>query len=240
MIGIYGPAAPMTVNSWDTPCYHTALIRSYSDYVIRKLDLQKYTHYVKPSNQIVITYMLRKGTSMWPEEKYCNDTESFFSCKLWENFGPRAIGRTVSNDNDVINMLRNIKYNDIYKDNMNSKTLENLGNFEILKKRNFEYNVSIKFQAVDYNEFNFLEQVIYLYIYKRTYASENTYIHACIHIFIHLIICMYEYMTIHIHVNISIYIYIYVCIYIYLYLHIYIQIKIDLETDIMIGLHIHD
>lgn len=164
MIGIYGPAAPMTVNSWDTSCYHTALIRSYSDYVMRKLDLQKYTYYVNPSNQIVITYMLRKGTSMWPEEKYCNDLESFFLCKLWEKFGPRAIGRTVSNDNDVINMLRNIKYNDIFKENMSSKTKENFENFEILKKKNLEFNVSVKFQAVDYNELNFLEQVIYLYM----------------------------------------------------------------------------
>ena len=27
-IGIYGPAAPMTVASWDTPCSHTALVRN--------------------------------------------------------------------------------------------------------------------------------------------------------------------------------------------------------------------
>jgi hypothetical protein len=143
--------------------------------------------------------MLRKGTSMWPEEKYCNDTESFFLCKLWENFGPRAIGRTVSNDKDVIAMLRNIKYKDIYKDNVNSKTLENLEN---LKKRNLEFNVSIKFQAVDYNEFNFLEQVIYLYIYKRIYTNIyiyvhiNIFIHAYTHILMHLMICIYENMNI--------------------------------------------
>ena len=39
-IGIYGPAAPITVASWDTPCSHTALVRAYSDYVIRRMNLQ--------------------------------------------------------------------------------------------------------------------------------------------------------------------------------------------------------
>jgi hypothetical protein len=33
--GIYGPASPITVASWRTPCFHTPLVRAYSDYVIR-------------------------------------------------------------------------------------------------------------------------------------------------------------------------------------------------------------
>lgn len=39
-VGIYGPASPITVASWETPCSNTALVRAYSDYIIRGLDLQ--------------------------------------------------------------------------------------------------------------------------------------------------------------------------------------------------------
>ena len=38
-VGIYGPAAPITVASWDTKCVKTALVRAYSDFVIRGLNL---------------------------------------------------------------------------------------------------------------------------------------------------------------------------------------------------------
>lgn len=34
-IGIFGPAAPTTLARMVTPCFHTALVRAYSDFVIR-------------------------------------------------------------------------------------------------------------------------------------------------------------------------------------------------------------
>eukprot|EP01036_Dinobryon_divergens_P033044 gene33044-42754_t len=99
-IGIYGPAAPITVASWDTPCSHTALVRAYSDFVIRGLGLQEFTHYAQPepNRTIVITYMARRASKEWPEKKYCNSTGSFFLCHLWAGFGSRALGRMVAND----------------------------------------------------------------------------------------------------------------------------------------------
>jgi hypothetical protein len=39
-INIYGPAAPITVASWNTPCSDTALVRAYADFVIRGMNLQ--------------------------------------------------------------------------------------------------------------------------------------------------------------------------------------------------------
>lgn len=56
-VGIYGPAAPITVASWNTPCHKTALIRAYSDFLIRGLGLQGETHYAKekPDQTITIT-----------------------------------------------------------------------------------------------------------------------------------------------------------------------------------------
>lgn len=34
-VGIYGPAAPTTLARMVTPCFHTALVRAYADFVIR-------------------------------------------------------------------------------------------------------------------------------------------------------------------------------------------------------------
>ncbi len=56
-IGIYGPAAPITVASWNTPCHNTALVRGYADFIIRGMGLQGFTHYAhpKPPKTVVIT-----------------------------------------------------------------------------------------------------------------------------------------------------------------------------------------
>lgn len=43
---------------------------------------------------------------MWPERKFCNDTSSFFKCKLWENFGERRLGRMVQNEAALIVALK--------------------------------------------------------------------------------------------------------------------------------------
>lgn len=110
-IGIYGPAAPVTVASWDTPCKHTALVRAYSDYVIRGLQLQGSTHYARPSpsDTIVVTYMARRPSREWPEKKYCDSEHSFFLCHLWEGFGERRLGRMVSNDQEVVKALKGLE-----------------------------------------------------------------------------------------------------------------------------------
>lgn len=112
-IGIYGPAAPITVASWNTPCRATALVKAYSDFVIRGLELQKLTHYQThsdtPSNTITVTYMARRPSSEWPERKYCSDTNSFFLCGLWEHFGQRSLGRMIKNDAEVVTALKNLE-----------------------------------------------------------------------------------------------------------------------------------
>ena len=59
-VGIYGPAAPITVASWGTPCHRTALVRAYSDFVIRGLGLQEQTHYAKETPEKTITITVSK------------------------------------------------------------------------------------------------------------------------------------------------------------------------------------
>lgn len=110
-IGIYGPAAPVTVASWDTPCKKTALVRAYSDYVIRGLNLQHLTHYAnsKPLKTVTVTYMARRPSKEWPEEKYCNSTDSFFTCSYWDNFGERKLGKIILINNYIRLLLIGIQ-----------------------------------------------------------------------------------------------------------------------------------
>ena len=44
-VGIFGPASPITVAKKVTPCRRTALIRAYSDYVVRGMGLQEKSRY---------------------------------------------------------------------------------------------------------------------------------------------------------------------------------------------------
>ena len=110
-IGIYGPAAPITVASWATPCSNTALVRAYADFVIRGMNLQSFTHYAEPSprKDVVITYMARRASTVWPEKRFCDDTKSFFLCKLWDKFGIRPLQRTIRNDDAVVQALRGME-----------------------------------------------------------------------------------------------------------------------------------
>lgn len=110
-VGIYGPAAPITVASWDTPCSRTALVRAYADFVTRSLGLSKLTHYAQPapSQTVTITYMARRASIEWPEKKFCNSTHSFFHCSYWEKFGTRQLGRMIRNDAAVTAALKGLE-----------------------------------------------------------------------------------------------------------------------------------
>lgn len=136
-IGIYGPAAPITVASWNTPCSKTALVRAYSDYVIRSLELQSFTHYAQPtpSKRVQVTYLARRASSEWPEKRFCNDTTSFFLCELWAGFGIRSLGRMVRNEKEVLDSLRS------------------------LESKVFDNGAKVVVKDVDYNLLSFKDQI---------------------------------------------------------------------------------
>ena len=136
-IGIYGPASPITVASWNTPCRRTALIRAYSDFMIRGLGLESSSHYANatPLRTVVVTYMARRSYSSWPEVQHCNDTHSYFKCSFWKGFGSRAIGRTISNDGEFSRALQQ------------------------LEQQQFRNGASVQVRVVDYNKLNFEEQI---------------------------------------------------------------------------------
>jgi hypothetical protein len=137
-VGIYGPAAPTTLCNRDTPCRSTALVRAYSDFVIRSFGLQHLSHYAspKPKKEVVVTYLTRRPTNEWPEKKYCNDTHSFFKCQFWANLGPRQLGRMVRNDAALIDGLKG------------------------LESQSFSNGASVRVVAADYNVLSLREQLV--------------------------------------------------------------------------------
>eukprot|EP00293_Proteomonas_sulcata_P012576 CAMPEP_0184306484 /NCGR_PEP_ID=MMETSP1049-20130417/15474_1 /TAXON_ID=77928 /ORGANISM="Proteomonas sulcata, Strain CCMP704" /LENGTH=350 /DNA_ID=CAMNT_0026618761 /DNA_START=34 /DNA_END=1086 /DNA_ORIENTATION=+ len=139
IVGIYGPASPLAIKDFPTGCKGSPLVRAYSDYVIRGLGLQKYTHMAlsTKNNVIVMTWMSRRPSVMWPERGYCDDR--FFICSEWQHLSKRVIGRIASNDAEVTKMLQGFE----------TGTSELIG----VSDR------SVVFEAVDYNLVPFQDQI---------------------------------------------------------------------------------
>ena len=117
-IAILGAAAPITVASWNTPCSRVPLVRAYADLVLRGLNLHPRTCYARRGadglpgdrigKEVVITYMARRS-SEWPERKFCDTLKSFFDCRLLDHLKTRKLGRQISNDKDVVAMLKRLE-----------------------------------------------------------------------------------------------------------------------------------
>lgn len=111
IVGIYGPASPLTVCSWDTKCRSSALVKAYSDFVIRGMGLQAHSHYASatPSKEIHILYMARRSSSQWPEKRFCDDKNSFFLCDIWKDWGLRSLQRTMKNEDKLLETLKELE-----------------------------------------------------------------------------------------------------------------------------------
>eukprot|EP00614_Pseudopedinella_elastica_P013743 CAMPEP_0172585074 /NCGR_PEP_ID=MMETSP1068-20121228/4546_1 /TAXON_ID=35684 /ORGANISM="Pseudopedinella elastica, Strain CCMP716" /LENGTH=568 /DNA_ID=CAMNT_0013379417 /DNA_START=188 /DNA_END=1895 /DNA_ORIENTATION=- len=137
-LGIYGPASPITVASWRTPCSRTPLVRAYSDYVVRGLGLEGRTHYAQPSGPprvVTITYMARRASSQWPERRFCDSKQSFFKCEDWMHLDKRSLGRMIRNDKQVVAALKE------------------------LETRRWTNGAQVTFRDVDFNLLSFEEQI---------------------------------------------------------------------------------
>lgn len=127
----------MTIASYNSPCHRTALIRAYSDFIIRGLEIHKETHYYqsKPKKSVQVTFMARRASVEWPEKHFCSDTESFFKCRFWDNFGIRSLGRMVSNEKALMDALKQ------------------------LERESFANGAIVSVIDVDYNLLNLKEQI---------------------------------------------------------------------------------
>eukprot|EP00802_Teleaulax_amphioxeia_P006779 Tamp_06784.p1 GENE.Tamp_06784~~Tamp_06784.p1 ORF type:complete len:683 (-),score=140.00 Tamp_06784:274-2322(-) len=108
IVGIYGPASPFCIMATDTQCVNSPLMRSYADFVVRGMELQRYTYPVvkTPSNVVVINWMARRSSVKWPERSFCDN--HYFKCNLFEHLKSRSLSRVVTNDKDVVAALRKL------------------------------------------------------------------------------------------------------------------------------------
>eukprot|EP00903_Cladosiphon_okamuranus_P018385 g16911.t1 len=130
-IGIYGPAAPTTLARMVTPCFNTALVRAYADFVIRGLGLQELTSYAyPPSKKVVVTWMARRSSVQWPEAAYCSEDGkgSFFTCDYFTHLDTRELQRRVKNEAEVVRSLKQLE----------SETFANGAEVEV---RDLDYNL---------------------------------------------------------------------------------------------------
>ncbi|CAM9458894.1 unnamed protein product [Ectocarpus sp. 13 AM-2016] len=137
-VGIFGPAAPTTMARMVTPCFHTALVRAYSDFVIRGLDLQGMTSYASPpSKKVVVTWMARRSSVQWPERAFCSEDgrDSFFTCEYFSHLDTRELQRKVKNEADVVRGL------------------------QALEGEEFSNGAVVEVRDADYNLLSFEEQI---------------------------------------------------------------------------------
>jgi len=137
-VGIFGPASPITVASWRTPCFHTPLVRAYADYVVRGLGLERQTHYAQeaPPKKVVVTWMARRASSQWPERRFCDSENSFFRCEDWQHLDKRSLGRMIRNDQEAVQALKG------------------------LEERKWANGAHVQFREADYNLLTFEEQIV--------------------------------------------------------------------------------
>lgn len=85
------------VASWDTDCHNVALVRAYSDYVVRKLNLHR-ENIGRGAKDVNITYTARRASVEWPEKAFCDTENSFFDCAQLGHLKIRKLGRMIKND----------------------------------------------------------------------------------------------------------------------------------------------
>ncbi|CAM9823055.1 unnamed protein product [Ascophyllum nodosum] len=147
-VGIYGPAAPTTLARFVTPCFHTGLVKAYSDFVIREeaLPCRGNRYASPPSKKVVVTWMARRSSvqaswdfedSLWPERAFCSEDgkDSFFTCEYFSHLDTRELQRKVKNEAEVLASLRT------------------------LQEETFGNGAEVEIRDVDYNLLSFEDQI---------------------------------------------------------------------------------
>ncbi len=99
IIGIYGPASPLTLIREKSECFRSPLVRAYGQWALQSFGLSPQ----RSDNGTRLLWLSRKSSVVWPERAYCDDR--YFACADWTHLGIRQIGRVLSNDEDVVKAL---------------------------------------------------------------------------------------------------------------------------------------
>ena len=99
IIGIYGPASPLTLIRQRTSCFRSPLVRAYARWAWASFGLSPQPQ----DGRARLLWMSRQASVPWPERAYCDDR--YFACADWAHLALRRIARVVRNDADVVAAL---------------------------------------------------------------------------------------------------------------------------------------
>ena len=111
LIGIYGPASPLTLNAHSTQCFGSPLVRAYNRWVLASFRIIIIPWTAKSQPQSVpksssLLWQSRQSSVIDPRLAFCDD--HFFACADWKHLGVRQLERIVSNEVEVLDALSHL------------------------------------------------------------------------------------------------------------------------------------
>ena len=105
LIGIYGPASPLTLNTHRTQCFGSPLVRAYTQWVWASFNILN-AQQPQSSSSSLLLWLSRQSSVIDPRLAFCDD--HFFVCADWKHLGVRQLERIVSNEAEVVDALRHV------------------------------------------------------------------------------------------------------------------------------------
>ena len=103
VVGIFGPASPLTLHREATRCTRSPLVRAYASWVKGGFGVAAHPR-PKQGAERRLLWLSRLVSALWPEQAYCDDR--YFVCADWQHLGVRQLKRVLANDAAVVAALR--------------------------------------------------------------------------------------------------------------------------------------
>ena len=104
MVGIYGPASPLTLNNRATRCFRSPLVRAYARWVWASFRLDPDAGAPARGAPARLLWVSRRSSVVDPKRGFCDGR--YFLCADWAHLGVRRLERVLRNEGDVVAALR--------------------------------------------------------------------------------------------------------------------------------------
>ena len=94
IMGIYGPASPLTLINRRTTCFGSELVKAYG----------LWASFKEPHGRVREALWMSRRSHVWPEQDHCDDR--YFMCADWNSLGMRHASRIMQNEDAVVKAIR--------------------------------------------------------------------------------------------------------------------------------------
>ena len=102
LVGIYGPASPLSLNDDLAKCPRSTLVRAYARWVWASFRLDPAAR--PPGAPVRLLWLSRQSRALDPRLAFCDDR--YFACADWAHLGVRQLERVLGNEADIVAALR--------------------------------------------------------------------------------------------------------------------------------------